>query len=49
MLADQAAADGGEEKKEDAKQEPAVDADQVDGDGEEGDAKSRASGKSAVK
>ena len=50
MLADQAAADGGEEKKEE-KQEPAVEAEQVDGEGEEGDGavKSRASARSAAK
>ena len=51
MLADQAAAEGGEEKKEEAKPDPVVEAEQVDGEGEEGDgaAKSRASARSAAK
>lgn len=49
MLADQAAADGGEEKKEESKPEPVIDAEHVDGEGEDGDAKSRASAKSAAK
>lgn len=51
MLADQAAADGGEEKKEEAKPEPVVDAEQVEGEGEDGEAaaKSRASARSAAK
>ena len=47
MLADQAAAEGGEEKKEETKAEPAVEAENVDGEGDDGAVKSRASARSA--